>query len=101
MPEVKSLHRYASFCANRTKLRLSCVLVLIRASSQATRKKKLPTFQILCANFWADSWGWGIFPQHKAIRVERLQVLQVKFEAADEVYLWQAELHALLAFFRG
>lgn len=88
MPEVKSLHRCASFCANRTKLRLSCVLVLIRASSQATRKKKTPHIpNSFCANFWADNWGWEIFPQHKAIRVERLQVLEVKFEAADKVYL--------------
>lgn len=55
------------------------------SSSQATREKNPCILDSLCVNFWADSWGLGIFPQHKAIRVERLQVLEVKFRAANGV----------------
>lgn len=63
MPEVKSLHRYASFCANHTKLRLSCVLVLIRASSQATRKKKkTPHIPNSLCKFLGRQLGLGDFP---------------------------------------
>lgn len=61
MPEVKSLHRYASFCANHTKLRLSCVLVLIRASSQATRKKKNSPHSKFFVRIFGQTAGAGGF----------------------------------------
>lgn len=57
-----------------------CAPVIRTALKQQEKKSCIP--DSLCVNFWADSWSLGIFPQHKAIRVERLQVLEVKFRAS-------------------